>query len=161
MLDGIRAAHAKAREVDRDRARVEIEGGPAEAVKAAIACGEAFAAARRAGVDGGIIVEIERKRPRPLQESADECAQIQARAADLVRQQDRIMKARRKQWRAILKGSRRKIFDAHPAQLPGFASAPEDWHAVATAASWTYSTPQGVEVYRWKGNTLLGRTEKK
>jgi hypothetical protein len=161
LLDGLRTAHAKARDVDRDRNRVEIEGGPAEAAKAATACNEAFAAARRAGVDGGLVVEIEPKRPRPLQESAADCAQILMRAGNLMRQQEKIMKARRKQWRTILKGERRKIFDAHPAQLPQFAGGPDDWRAVATSPSWSYHTASGVEVYTWKGNKVLERSDRK
>ena len=161
LLDGVRAAYAKAREVDRDRNHKEIEGGPAEALKVAQACNEAFAGVRHAGVDLSLVVELERKLPRRLEETAAECTRIGKTAEALVREQEKIAKARRKQWRAILKGARRKVFDDHPTQLPQYAGAPEDWRGIATAPSWTYQTASGVEVYTWKGNKLLGRTDQK
>jgi hypothetical protein len=157
-LDRLRTTWTAAMESDRVRNKKEIEGGPHETLQAAVACNTAFAEVRGLGVDQ-IPIELEKKAPpRRLDQAAADCERVRRSAMAVIAEQEKAYKARRAQWRSVLKGARRKVFDEHKGQLPEFDGAPADWRAIATVASWRYTSPTGVETYTWKGNKLLNRT---
>lgn len=160
-LDALRATYAAALEADKTRNNKELEGGPADALKAAQACVAAFADVRAAAIDMTVIVELQKDQPRPLQEASADCERIRRSAEALARAQERAARARRAQWRKVLKGDRLKTFDEHPTALPQFDGAAQSWRAVARVPVWTYATAAGRERYTFKGNKLAGRTVEK
>lgn len=161
QIDKLRSTHAAALEADKTRNHKEVEGGPADALKAAQACVAAFAEVRAAGIDMTTMVELEKDRPRPLEESAADCERVRHSADTLARAQEQAARARRAQWRKVLKGDRLKTFDAHPTALPDFEGAPDHWRAIARVPVWKYPSDKGHELYTFKGNKLAGRTVEK
>jgi hypothetical protein len=160
-LEQLRTAYAAAVEADKTRNHKEIEGGPADALKVAQACIAAFADVRPAGIDMTTTVELQKGEPRPLQDAAADCERVRRSAETLARAQERAARARRAQWRRVLKGDRLKTFDAHPMALPEFEGAPNDWRALARVPVWEYATAAGHELYTFKGNKLASRTVQK
>ncbi|HEX9104719.1 MAG TPA: hypothetical protein VF997_21055 [Polyangia bacterium] len=161
QLDRLRTTHAAALEADKTRNKKELAGGPADALKAAQACVAAFSEVRSTGIDMSVMVELEKDRPRPLEESGADCERVRRSAETLARAQEQASRARRAQWRKVLKGDRLKTFDEHPTALPEFEGVAEHWRAIAHVAVWTYATPTGHERYTFKGNKLAGRTVEK
>jgi hypothetical protein len=160
-VDKLRTTQAAALEADKTRNHKEIEGGPADALKAAQACVAAFADVHAAGIDMSTTVELQKGEPRPLQDAAADCERMRRSADTLARAQEQAAKARRAQWRKLVKGDRLKTFDAHPTALPEFEGAPDHWRAIARVPVWKYTTPAGHEVYTFKSNKLAGRTVEK
>jgi hypothetical protein len=150
LADKLRATWTAAMEGDKKNKK-EIDGGPAEALKAAEACAAAFAEAHTAKVDGATEVELEKDKPRRLDQAQAECERVRKSADGLARAQAAAAKARRAQWRKTLKGDRLKTFDAHPAALPEFEGSAVNWRAIAKVPVWKY----GAEIYTFKGNKLV------
>ena len=152
--DRIRASYAAAMAKDKTQTDKDVEGGPASAKKAAQACLAVLAEVKGAGVDLATPIELEKKEAtHRLDALQEECEHVSMSADAKLLEQERVAKAKRAQWRAALKGERRKIFDAHVTTLPKL-----DGETAASSASWRYTTPAGDEVYAWKGNKLLKRS---
>jgi hypothetical protein len=150
FVDKLRTVFAAALDADSSRNKKELEGGPADALKAAEACTAAFAEARAARVDPSTPVELEKDKPRRLDDLQGECERIRKTADGLAKAQVAAAKAKRAQLRKGLRGDRLKAFDAHPTALPEFEGA------IGKATVWKYSG--GAEAYTFKGNKQVGHT---
>jgi hypothetical protein len=157
-LEKLRSAHRAAVETAAAKGRAEIEGGPAESLKAAQACLAVFSETRASGVDLDVEVELEKGQARTLQAALAECDQLRRSAEALARAQEKAAKAKRAQLRRQLKGDRLKTFDAHPSALPQLEGAAADSKNIAKAAVWKFATATGVEVYTFKGNKLINHS---
>jgi hypothetical protein len=157
LLDGLRSSHKAALEADKTRNKRELRGGPAEALKAAQACGAQFAEVKAAGIELATTVELDKDHPRPLAELSAECERVRHTAAELVAAQDKADKARRAQFRKAVRGDRLKALDAHPTSLPEIEGGEDNWRSVAKGPTWKYRTAEGFEIYTFRGNKLVAK----
>jgi hypothetical protein len=150
-LDKLKDLYAEAGELAR--AMKEDEAGPKRAIKAARACVAEIDEARGDGVDLSVDVDLDKGAQRSLESARAECAGLLAKAETYLKERDAARKVKRERWRKVLRGDRKKIFDAHPDALPEFGGSDP-----AKASLWRYTTSSGTEVYTFKANKLVNKT---
>jgi hypothetical protein len=158
MVEKLRTSWTAAMEADKSRNKKELEGGPADAMKAADACTAAFAEVRTAKIEPSTEIELEKDKLRRVDEAQGDCERVHKSADGNQRAQVAAAKAKRAQWRKAVRGDRLKTFDAHATALPEFEGAADNWRAIAKVPVWKYPGPSGVEIYTFKANKLASRT---
>jgi hypothetical protein len=87
MVDKLRASWSAAIEADKSRNKKELDGGPADALKAAEACVAAFAETRAAKIDPATPIELEKDKPIHLDAAQADCERVRKSADSLARAQ--------------------------------------------------------------------------
>jgi hypothetical protein len=154
LLPGLVVAHRVAVGAAAGATAHERDGGAAEAARLARACLAAFAAARAAGASSDETIDAGDGRIRRIDDLEAECRSAALTAAPLAEAVTRSIAAHREEWRRMLTGDRRRVFDEHPGALPEFPG-PFAPRAARRARQWRYSSGGAAEVFTFRGDRLV------